>query len=213
MTYNELNHSLVNNYLKKLDKNLSLLSKGEREQQINEIKDHIYENVQDKVENGGMNADQAVQETINKFLPPEKLAEEILNAEKPYYEKNFINKGDTFFRYGLMCAIGSLGGLSIPILKGEFNFGLILPFILVLVAGIILLNTKHIQWNQIQLKNIKWVSRIIIAFLSVPFAFFAVRIIKENSINLFSLYYLIGFIIVAIGLYMYLRSLYFKHIA
>ncbi|MGG0419805.1 hypothetical protein ABEY52_27685 [Priestia aryabhattai] len=213
MKFHELSHSLVNDYLKKLDKSLYLLSKEERTQQVQEIKYDIYENVQNKVENRKIHIDQAVKETINEFLPPERLAEEIMNVEKPQHEKKFINKGDTFFQYGLMCAIGSIGGLSIPILKGELNLSLILPFIMALLAGICLLNTKNIQWNNIQLKNLKWVSRIVVAFLAVPLTFFAVRIINDNSINHFSLYYLIGFIVVAIGLYMYLRRLYLKHIA
>ncbi|GLC88390.1 HAAS signaling domain-containing protein [Lysinibacillus piscis] len=203
---NELNHSLIEDYLNKLNKKLQLLPKREREHQVSEIRDHIYHTIQEKTK-AGMNINQAAKDTLQEFLSPEELAKAIINEEE---NKLLVNKGETLFNYGIMLTVGSLGGLSIPILRGELNLGIILPFVMSLIVGIILLNSKTIQWNENQLQNIKWISRIVIGFLGVPLTFFSIRIIKDNAINYASLSYLLVIIIVGLGIYLLLRKLFYN---
>ncbi|WP_430111134.1 helix-turn-helix domain-containing protein [Priestia endophytica] len=128
-------------------------------------------------------------------------------TKKDINEFNLEGDGNSFFRYGLMCSVGSLGGLSIPVLKGEVNLSIILPFVISLIAGFLLLKSKAIQWDEIKLKNVKWLSRIVMAYLSVPFSFFSISIIQKDSV-----YYLFFIVFIAFALYSYLRRLYIKHI-
>ncbi|MDQ0216870.1 putative membrane protein [Oikeobacillus pervagus] len=204
---NKLNHSLIEDYLNKLNKKLQLLPKREREHQISEIKDHIYNTIQEKTK-AGMNINQAAKDTLQEFLSPEELAKAIINEEEE--NKLLVNKGETLFNYGIMLTVGSLGGLSIPILRGELNLGIILPFVMSLIVGIVLLNSKTIQGNENQLQNIKWISRIVIGLLGVPLTFFSIRIIKDNAINYASLSYLLVIIIVSLGIYLLLRKLFYN---
>ena len=133
-------------------------------------------------------------------------------TKKDINEFDLEGDGNSFFRYGLMCSVGSLGGLSIPVLKGEVNLSIIFPFVMALIAGFLLLKSKAIQWDEIKLKNVKWVSRIVMAYLSVPFSFFSISIIQKDSVNFFSLYYLLFIVFIAFALYIYLRRLYIKHL-
>jgi hypothetical protein len=201
-------HPLIEDYLDKLNKGLKNLPNSERRQYIFEVRDHIYNQLSEKI-NQGMNIDQAVQNTLCEFLPPNQLAKEILQ-ESQGDDGFFSNRGDIFFHYGLIATVGSFGGLSIPVYKGELNVGVILPFIISLIIGILLLNSKVITLNERQLKNLKWVSRILIGFLSVPLSFFSIRIIKDNSINFFSLNYLIILILADLLVYMFLRKLFYR---
>ncbi|WP_411242786.1 helix-turn-helix domain-containing protein [Priestia aryabhattai] len=125
---------------------------------------------------------------------------------------DFEGNGNSFFRYGLMCTIGSLGGLSIPVIKGEINLSIVAPFIMALLVGFFLLKSRKIKWDKLQLKNLKWISRIIIAYLSVPLGFFSIRIIREDTVDMTSLSYLVFVICFALVLYNYVRNLYIKHV-
>lgn len=202
---NHYEHSLIESYLSELNKKLQLIPKLERQHQIAEVKDHLYHIMREK-ENSGMSTNQAAEDTLREFLPPEQLAEGII--EEDDQNKSIINKGDTLFRYGTMLTVGSFGGLSIPLFKGELNGGIILPFFISLIVGIMLLNAKSIQWNENQLKNLKWISRILIGFLCVPLTFFAYRIIKDNSINYLSLSYLMAVMVLALIVYLFIKRLF-----
>ena len=204
---NALKHSLIESYLNNLNKNLQLLPHKERELHITEVKDHLYQTINEK-RKVGIDIQQAVEETLQEFLSPEELASGIMNEE--YENKSLVNKSNAFFNYGLMLTIGSFGGLSVPILKGTIDLGIILPFILSMLVGIILLNSKNIQWNENQLKNIKWASRILIGFSSVPLTFFSIRIIKDNSINFTILIYLITIIILLISTFLFTKKMFDK---
>lgn len=125
---------------------------------------------------------------------------------------DFVGNGNSFFRYGIMCTIGSLGGLSIPIIKGEINVSIVTPFIIALLVGFFLLKSKKIKWDKLQLKNLKWISRIIIGYLSVPLGFFSIRIIREDTVDIMTLSYLVFVMCFALVLYTYVRNLYIKHV-
>jgi hypothetical protein len=204
---NNLHHSLIESYLSELSKKLQFLSKDERNLQVSEVKDHMYHILHEKTESG-MNITQAAEDTLREFLPPEELAKGIL-SEEPENE-SFTNRGNALFSYGTMLTVGSLGGLSIPILQGDLNLGIILPFLLGLTAGIVLLNSKSIQWNENQLLNLKWISRILIGFLGIPLTFFSYRIIKDNAVSYTSLGYLIAILFIAAGIYLFLRKLFYS---
>ncbi|MEK1833601.1 hypothetical protein AAAC51_45780 [Priestia megaterium] len=96
--------------------------------------------------------------------------------------------------------------------KGEINLSIVAPFIIALLVGFFLLKSRKIKWDNLQLKNLKWISRIIIAYLSVPLGFFSIRIIREGTVDMMSLSYLVFVMCFALVLYTYVRNLYIKHV-
>lgn len=205
---NNIKHTLIEKYLKDLYMGLQLLPNSERDQQVSEIKEHLYYEVKVQLDTG-VNLDQAAKNTLNQFLPASELSKKIIEEDES--TNSLFNKGDVFFKYGLILTVGSFGGLCIPIYFGELNLGVFIPFIISLITGILLLRNQSIQWNEIQLKNIKWVSRILIGFSAVPLTLFAIRIIKFNEINLFSLVYLLIFLIAELLVFLLLQRLFKKH--
>lgn len=202
---NTINHKLIEYYLNELYKNLQLLPKIERDLQVSEVRDHLFHKVQNKTK-AGIGINEAVESTLQEFLPPEELAKRIINVEDD--DKSMFNKGESMFKLGMMMTVGSFGGLSIPVLNGALDLGIITPFLISLIVGIILLNSNSIQWNEIQLKNLKWITRILIGFLSVPCTFFAYRIIVDSSINYLILAYLGILLMAAFMVVLFFNSLY-----
>lgn len=205
---NNINHSLIETYLKDLYIKLYLLPSSEREQQVSEIREHLYHEVKVQLDTG-ISIDQATKNTLNQFLPASELAKKILEEDESHTA--LFNKGEVFFKYGIMLTVGSFGGLSIPVYQGELNLGIIIPFTMSLIIGIFLLRNPSIQWNENQLNNIKWIIKILVGFLGVPLTFFAIRIIKYNEINPFSLTYLLIFILAELLVFFLLRRLFKYH--
>ncbi|UOB98930.1 MULTISPECIES: HAAS signaling domain-containing protein [Bacillus cereus group] len=200
---------LVKFYLQELKLKLDKLPRNEKEDQINEIKQHLNMQINEHLKNG-IDINQATKKTLDNFLSPTELADEILKNSQNH---NFNNKSESLFQIGLIATIGSLGGLSIPIIKGiDLNISLIIPFLLAMIIGILLLKSSYIEWNNIKLKNVKIVSRILIAFSGVPLTFFALRIIKENQINNIIMIYTAIILIIILSLYGFLKNLYTKHL-
>ncbi|MDQ0272954.1 HAAS signaling domain-containing protein [Cytobacillus purgationiresistens] len=204
MVVRKISDPQLENYLRELDSSLKKLSKDERDMQVSEIKDHLYVEIQNKI-NEGNNVNEAVRITLENFVPPKKLAEDLTSHDS---KNEFSDVGNSYFTYGVMLLVGSIGGLSVPILKSEIDLGIVIPFLFAMVIGYFLLQSKKIQWNEVQLKNLKWIGKIIIGLIALPLTFFFINLNRSNNIDYFILGYLVFILCLTLIVYRIIKHLY-----
>ncbi|MGQ7772216.1 hypothetical protein [Bacillus sp. WC2507] len=160
-----------------------------REQHVLEIKSDLYENALRK-EN----------DEIPSALIPQHVIEEAQQST------------NTFIKYYSGLSIGPLGALSVPIVLGFINFSANLPFLLSFIASNIWFIFRENHWNIDLLKYFKTIifisSRLLIA---LPFSFFAIRIMITKQFDMFSFYYLIGYVLFSSLYIVLLKQLYKKN--
>lgn len=178
-------------YLDRLDKRLSSLPKDIKQQHIDEIKSDLYETALEKW-NNGVQQEEIPQVVLKQFISPEQLAKEILVEHGAQDNKKDIKK----ISYALSLVTGSFGGLSAPIALGYINISAMLPFLLAFILGNLLLFVNKISWTEEIIRHFGKVLGVYNWILALPFALFAIRIIRTNEIESFSLYYLIGYLLI-----------------
>ncbi|EMJ6442288.1 MULTISPECIES: HAAS signaling domain-containing protein [Bacillus] len=203
-------NELIASFLHDIHKGLMNLPTSSREQHMLEIKSDLYENALSK-ENNGMPPALIPQHVIEEFLSPKELAQEIA-AEYTDVIQDVQQSIHTFIKYYSGLSIGPLGALSVPIVLGFINISANLPFVLAFIASNIWFICRENHWNTDLLKYFKTIisisSRLLIA---LPFTFFAIRIIITKQFDMFSFYYLIGYVLFS-SLYIFLlKQLYKKN--
>ncbi|HDR3890347.1 TPA: hypothetical protein QCO65_004866 [Bacillus cereus] len=186
-------NELIASFLQDLHKGLMNLPTSTREQHALEIKSDLYENALSK-ESDGISSAMIPQQVIEEFLPPKELAKEIA-AEYTDVIQDAQQSTNTFIKYYSGLSIGPLGALSVPIALGFINISANLPFLLAFIASNIWFIFRENHWNTDLLKYFKTMifvsSRLLIA---LPFTFFAIRIMITKQFDMFSFYYLIGYV-------------------
>lgn len=190
-------NELITSFLHDLHKGLTNLPASAREQHVLEIKSDLYEN--------------ALSKESEEFLPPKELAQEIAVEYTDVIEKA-QQSTNTFIKYYSGLSIGPLGALSVPIVLGFINISANLPFVLAFIASNIWFICRENHWNTDLLKYFKTIisisSRLLIA---LPFTFFAIRIIITKQFDMFSFYYLIGYVLFSSIYIVLLKQLYKKN--
>ncbi|PEW35571.1 hypothetical protein CN431_25255 [Bacillus cereus] len=182
-------NELITSFLQDFHKGLMNLPTSAREQHVLEIKSDLYENALRK-EN----------DEIPSALIPQHVIEEAQQST------------NTFIKYYSGLSIGPLGALSVPIVLGFINFSANLPFLLSFIASNIWFIFRENHWNIDLLKYFKTIifisSRLLIA---LPFSFFAIRIMITKQFDMFSFYYLIGYVLFSSLYIVLLKQLYKKN--
>ncbi|QWG35626.1 hypothetical protein E0M25_26560 [Bacillus mycoides] len=186
-------NELIASFLQDLHKGLMNLPTSTREQHVLEIKSDLYENALSE-ESDGIPSAMIPQQVIEEFLPPKELAKEIA-AEYTDVIQDAQQSTNTFIKYYSGLSIAPLGALSVPIALGFINISANLPFLLAFIASNIWFICRENHWNADLLKYFKTMifvsSRLLIA---LPFTFFAIRIMITKQFDMFSFYYLIGYV-------------------
>ncbi|MBJ8050761.1 hypothetical protein JDS87_01735 [Bacillus cereus] len=187
-------NELIASFLQDLHKGLMNLPTSTREQHVLEIKSDLYENALSK-ESDGISLATIPQQVIEEFIPPKELAKEIA-AEYADVIHDAKQSTNMFIKYYTGLSIAPLGALSVPIALGFINLSANLPFILAFIASNIWFILRENHWNTDLLKffqtMISFSTRLLIA---LPFSFFAIRIMTTKQLDMFSFYYLIGYVI------------------
>ncbi|RDY67624.1 hypothetical protein DXT76_19010, partial [Halobacillus trueperi] len=104
----------VRSYLDDLNKNLQSLPLEERNKYLAEIKADIHASALDIEENNKIESEEVLaKETLQSFMSPENLADEILNEHKNDFADNHkANKSTAQLFTGF--SVGGLGALSVP---------------------------------------------------------------------------------------------------
>ncbi|HDR6300645.1 hypothetical protein QCI44_03975 [Bacillus cereus group sp. RP37] len=203
-------NELITSFLQDFHKGLMNLPTSAREQHVLEIKSDLYENALRK-ENDEIPSALIPQHVIEEFLPPKELAQEIA-AEYTDVIEEAQQSTNTFIKYYSGLSIGPLGALSVPIVLGFINFSANLPFLLSFIASNIWFIFRENHWNIDLLKYFKTIifisSRLLIA---LPFSFFAIRIMITKQFDMFSFYYLIGYVLFSSLYIVLLKQLYKKN--
>ena len=203
-------NELITSYLHDLHKGLMNLPMSTREQHVLEIKSDLYENALSK-ESEGMPLASIPSQVIEEFLPPKELAKEIAVGYTDVIQ-NAQQSTNTLIKYYSGLSIGPLGALSVPIVLGFINISANLPFVLAFIASNIWFICRENHWNTDLLKYFKTIisisSRLLIA---LPFAFFAIRIMITKQLDMFSFYYLIGYVLFSSLYIFFLKQQYKKN--
>lgn len=187
-------NELIISFLHDFQKGLMNLPISAREQHVLEIKSDLYENALRK-ESEGIPSGVIPSQVIAEFLPPKELAKEIA-AEYTDVMEDAQQSTNTFIKYFTGFSIAPLGALSIPIALGFINISACLPFLLAFIASNIWFICRENHWNTSQLKFLKTVISFSTSVLiALPFSFFAIRIIITKQFDMFSFYYLIGYVL------------------
>ncbi|QWG87703.1 hypothetical protein [Bacillus mycoides] len=204
------NH-LIKSFLKELENNLMDLPFELRQQYLSEIKSDLYENALElyKFEKDETKIPSKV---LNEYLEPNKLAREIVEEHKEQFINNHLSNNNSIKIFtGL--SVAPLGALSIPILLGVFNLSAMLPFLIAFfVSTIWFVSNKKILWNSQMLNYLKKMINFSQSILiSLGFGFFGIRIITTKQLDMFSLYYLIIYLLSCACYILFLRHLYKKN--
>ncbi|TPV43578.1 HAAS signaling domain-containing protein [Bacillus dicomae] len=203
-------NELIASFLHDFQKGLMNLPTSAREQHVLEIKSDLYENALRK-ESEGIPLEIIPSQVIEEFLPPKELAQEIA-GEYTDVIQNTQQSTNTFIKYYSGLSIGPLGALSLPIVLGFINISANLPFVLAFIASNIWFICRENYWNTDLLKYFKTIisisSRLLIA---LPFTFFAIRIIITKQFDMFSFYYLIGYVLFSLLYIIFLKQNYKKN--
>ncbi|UOB78380.1 hypothetical protein MQW34_23435 [Bacillus sp. ZJS3] len=203
-------NELIISFLHDFQKGLMNLPTSARKQNVLEIKSDLYENALRK-ESEGIPSGIIPSQVIEEFLPPKELAKEIAGEYTDVIE-DAQQSTNTFIKYYSGLSIGPLGALSMPIALGFINISANLPFLLAFIASNIWFICRENHWNTKQLKFLK----IVISFstsvlIALPFAFFAIRIMITKQFDMFSFYYLIGYVLFSSIYIVLLKQLYKKN--
>ncbi|HDX9653510.1 hypothetical protein COL68_07775 [Bacillus wiedmannii] len=203
-------NELITSFLQDFNKGLMNLPISAREQHVLEIKSDLYENALCK-ESGGIPLASIPSQVIEEFLPPKELAKEIA-GEYTDVIQDAQQSTNTFIKYFTGFSVAPLGALSMPIALGFINISASLPFLLAFIASNIWFICRENHWNTKQLKFLNTViSFSTSALIALPFAFFAIRIMITKQFDMFSFYYLIGYVLFS-SLYIFLlKQLYKKN--
>lgn len=203
-------NELIISFLHDFQKGLMNLPTSAREQHVLEIKSDLYENALRK-ESEGIPSGVIPSQVIEEFLPPKELATEIA-AEYTDVMEDAQQSTNTFIKYFTGFSIAPLGALSIPIALGFINISACLPFLLAFIASNIWFICRENHWNTSQLKFLKTVISFSTSVLiALPFAFFAIRIIITKQFDMFSFYYLIGYVLFSLLYIVFLKQNYKKN--
>lgn len=203
-------NELIISFLHDFQKGLMNLPTSAREQHVLEIKSDLYENALRK-ESEGIPSEVIPSQVIEEFLPPKELAKEIA-AEYTDVIEDAQQSTNTFIKYFTGFSIAPLGALSIPIALGFINISACLPFLLAFIASNIWFICRENHWNTSQLKFLKTVISFSTSVLiALPFAFFAIRIIITKQFDMFSFYYLIGYVLFSLLYIVFLKQNYKKN--
>lgn len=203
-------NELITSFLQDFNKGLMNLPISAREQHVLEIKSDLYENALCK-ESGGIPLASIPSQVIEEFLPPKELAKETA-GEYTDVIQDAQQSTNTFIKYFTGFSVAPLGALSMPIALGFINISASLPFLLAFIASNIWFICRENHWNTKQLKFLNTViSFSTSALIALPFAFFAIRIMITKQFDMFSFYYLIGYVLFS-SLYIFLlKQLYKKN--
>lgn len=203
-------NELIISFLHDFQKGLMNLPTSAREQHVLEIKSDLYENALSK-ESERIPPANIPSQVIAEFLPPKELAKEIA-AEYTDVIEEAQQSTNTFIKYYSGLSIGPLGALSVPIALGFINISACLPFLLAFIASNIWFICRENHWNTSQLKFLKTVISFSTSVLiALPFAFFAIRIIITKQFDMFSFYYLIGYVLFSLLYIVFLKQNYKKN--
>jgi len=203
-------NELITSFLHDLHKGLTNLPTSAREQHVLEIKSDLYENALSK-ESEGIPLEIIPSQVIEEFLPPKELAQEI-TVEYTDVIQNTQQSTNTFIKYYSGLSIGPLGALSVPIVLGFINISANLPFLLAFIVSNIWFICRENHWNTKQLKFLKtMISFSTSVLIALPFAFFAIRIMITKQFDMFSFYYLIGYVLFSLIYIVLLKQLYKKN--
>ncbi|GMR67386.1 MULTISPECIES: hypothetical protein [Bacillus] len=203
-------NELIASFLHDLHKGLMNLPTSAREQHMLEIKSDLYENALSK-ESERIPSANIPSQVIAEFLPSKELAKEIA-AEYTDVIQDAQQSTNAFIKYFTGLSVAPLVALSVPIALGFVNISANLPFVLAFIASNIWFICRENHWNTNQLKFFKTViSFVTSASIALPFAFFAIRIMITKQFDMFSFYYLIGYVLFSSIYIILLKQLYKKN--
>ncbi len=193
----------IDSYLNRLESLLNELPADERRHHINEIRDHLLELTEEN--------SQHEKQTVELFMSPEKLSNEILQEEQDSKRKEF-ELPDYWFGVTVVSVIAPFGALALPMTSLDLNVGLQLPFILQFIVGIsVLFGYYKDKLTSRRVDILRTIGRIMILVLAIPFGLFSISIIQSDGMIIFNVYYLMCYLIVWTLSYFSIRNLYKKN--
>lgn len=198
----------IQGFLNDFRRNLIDLPASIKEQHVLEIKSDLYENAVKK-SNTGVPENEIPQHVLREFLPPQKLANEIL-IEYTDQDTKEAKRSLNFMKYYTVLSIGSLGALAVPIVLGFINISSNLPFAIAFVISNLWLMFGKLPWNPTSIDFLRKVMKISKFLLVIAFGFFAIRLIMTKEFENFSLYYFISYLLIVFLYIVSLRGIYKK---
>ncbi|EMY4797515.1 permease prefix domain 1-containing protein [Bacillus anthracis] len=189
----------VQDFLVQLDKELLSFSKKERENILAEIEAHLYSLIKEK-QAEGKTEEKAVEEAINSFVSPKKLASDLKKTKGSLTEKIVDEEKEEWFNFIAIFLGTGIFDLSIFLFNRDKDYVLITGcLILILLFNIWLFKTDN--WNLKTLNFIKWGYKTL-CFLGFPLTIFAFFFGKDFS-SFWIMYFVIYIILIFIQFFIF----------
>lgn len=199
-------HIKIDQFLEQLSKKLVNVPESEKEQHLLEIEGHLHALVLEK-ESKGENPEHAIEEALDEFISINDLA---LQINKDYKNKEHNQFGEDYgFKTVMFLPFVGFGQLAISIFRGELAFGAITVGLLFIILPIIGLMLPQIKWDGKRVDTLKLTGRYFVTIISSFGAIaFITRSILDRQPNYSSFFYMLGYLLLAIGLYFFFRHMY-----
>lgn len=172
----------IDNYFQDFEHYLTPLPKTEKQNIVNELKDHFLSMINDEMQQG-LAENVAIEKVIDEFPPPKEHAKQYISMHtEPLYDVQV----DFGFRYMLALAIMGLAEMALLFVKDELHFILATIGFIMFIAGNSLIFRKS-HWNRDNIKQLYWGIAASWILLAMTFFFF----FRRNIVDLTSLCYLI----------------------
>lgn len=194
----------IDEYCKELNALLYELPQDQRENVINEIKDHLQSlknDIKDETENAEKTA-------IKSFISPDKLANQILIQHKNNV-KHGMNSDDFGYQAAISATVASFALFAVPLLGRELVGTLVVGILQLLLGSYFTFNYYKKRLNIARLKQAVPVRITMIFLLGVTLMLFAYNFCQEGTISYFSSIYLFLYLILW-SIYMYLFYNFFE---
>ncbi|MEN8648990.1 hypothetical protein ABFE25_31125 [Bacillus toyonensis] len=206
---NFFSNELIRSFINDLTRTLNTLPTNLKEQHILEIKSDLYSSAVEKQKNG-ITENKIPQEVLKEFISSKQLGNEILlgYTESELIQNNKISKS---FSYAITISISSFVALSIPIIIQFINLASNLPFLIAFIASNVWIAFDKSEWNNKQVKHLLTLTKLRNPIISIAFTMFAINIIINKQINMFSVYYLFVYLIICLIYFQFLKYIYKKN--
>src|SRR5690625_3038158 len=203
-----MEHPLITDFIDELKPKIYELPQNEQQGLIAEIKDHILTEIEIKKDNG-IDEETDITETIAQFKADKKNIYLIVDEHKKDKDLHFEGGKDLGFVMTAGLAIGNLGALSAPILRGYFEIGTMLPWLMFLIGANIVLYTYYSKrMSKSRTKTIKQMWFVFPLIVALPFVNFAINLTSHGYLNTFSAIYVIIYLVLVAATYFGMRRLY-----
>ncbi|MDG5790008.1 hypothetical protein QA612_21360 [Evansella sp. AB-P1] len=201
----------MKDYIALIDAKLRYFPLEEKKQHINEIKDDIVTLKEEIIAETGCNEEVAEKKAIASFVPASQLATEIIDQYNKEQD-DIVSSSNFGFNISFVAVTSGFALMSLPVHYGEITetvAGSLLAYSIKFIIGcLFLFGYFHSRLDAQKLKVLRQSSLIMIVLLAFPLLGLILQYVRFETITMFSLYFLGGYLVAWAILFIFLVKLY-----